>query len=254
MKSEKQEKQDEFFVGKQEKHIDILRKNVDSLMEKHDYTIKELAEKADISFDSLKTFLYDKSAKDCKLSTAIKLAKVFNVTIVELADTGTIDEQTLHLMKIYRELPASSKAFVDWIVDYQKFTHEQHSNKKIINIMNPICVSNGNLKKSNDYDPLDISEIGSELLHKVFMGIRIPCEHYLPHYLKGDILLIANDRDAIQGENTVIIINGNLMITRRVIENNQVKYYGLRDGIFHSGDADNIYVLGYIAHVIESNE
>jgi len=254
LKSEKKEKQVEFFVGKQEKHIEILRKNVDSLMEKYDYTIKELAEKADISFDSLKTFLYDKNAKDCKLSTAIKLAKVFNVTIVELAGTGTIDDQTLHLMKVYRELPASSKAFVDWIVNYQKFTHEQHPHKRIINIMSPLCVSNGNLKKTNDYEPLDISEVGTELLHKVFMGIKIPCEHYLPHYLKGDILLIANDREAIQGENTVIIVNGNLVITRRVIENGQVKYYGVRDGVFRSKHADNIYVLGYIAHVIASKE
>ena len=254
MKSEKKEKKEEIFVGKPKKHIDILRKNIDFLMEKHDYTIKELADKADISFDSLKTFLYDKNAKDCKLSTAIKLAKVFNVTIVELADTGTIDEQTLHLMQIYRELPSSSKAFVDWIVDYQKFVHEQHTDKRIINIMHPICVSNGNLKKTNDYEPLDISEIGSELLHRVFMGVKIPCGHYLPHYLKGDILLIANDREAIQGENTVIIINGNLVITRRVIENGQVKYYGVRDGVFRSKHADNVYVLGYIAHVIASKE
>ena len=37
-------------------------------------------------------------------------------------------------------------------------------------------------------------------------------------------------------------------------ENGQVKYYGVRDGLFRYRDADNVYVLGYIAHVIESTE
>ena len=33
----------------------------DALMAQHDYTIKETAELADISFDTFKTFLYDKA-------------------------------------------------------------------------------------------------------------------------------------------------------------------------------------------------
>ena len=69
------------MVEKSTKYIDSFRKNIDMLMIEHDYTIKETAEIADISYDTLKTFLYDKEAKDCRLSTAVKLARAFNLSI-----------------------------------------------------------------------------------------------------------------------------------------------------------------------------
>ena len=77
------------MVEKSTKYIDIFRKNIDMLMVEHDYTIKETAEIADISYDTLKTFLYDKEAKDCRLSTAVKLARAFNISIDELVGAGT---------------------------------------------------------------------------------------------------------------------------------------------------------------------
>ena len=55
------------MVEKSTKYIDTFRKNIDMLMAEHDYTIRETAEIADISYDTLKTFLYDKEAKDCRL-------------------------------------------------------------------------------------------------------------------------------------------------------------------------------------------
>ena len=116
--------------------------------------------------------------------------------------------------------------------------------------MNPLCAHNGNLKKTGDYDKLDISELNEELYHKVFFGIKIPCEHYLPYYMQNDILLIANDREAMKGENTVIMIGDNICITNRVKENGKVRYYGLRDNMLHAKDLDTVQVVGYIAKVI----
>ena len=47
---------DEKMVEKSTKYIDTFRKNIDKLMEEHDYTIKETAEIADLSYDTFKTF------------------------------------------------------------------------------------------------------------------------------------------------------------------------------------------------------
>ena len=92
----------------------IGRDALDKLMEEHDYTIKETAEIADLSYDTFKTFLYDKEAKDCRLSTAVKIARAFHISIDELVGAGTIEPQGLESIKVYRTLPQGSRRFLDW--------------------------------------------------------------------------------------------------------------------------------------------
>ena len=238
------------LVEKTHSYFATMRRNVDRLMDERDMSARELSELSGVNNDTVKTFLYDKDAKDCRLSTAIGIAKAFGLTVAELAETETMDDRTVENMKIYRSLPDSSKTLVDFITRHQKFLHDEHSSHRIISVMQPICNNNGNMKKTNIYEPLNIDNIGNESLHRIFMGIKIPCEHHLPHYMKGDILLIANDRDARANEHTVIIVNDNMIITKRVIENGKPKYYGIRDNVLRSEDDDRIYVLGYIVKVI----
>lgn len=240
------------MVEKSTKYIDTFRKNIDMLMLEHDYTIKETAEIADISYDTLKTFLYDKEAKDCRLSTAVKLARAFHLSIDELVGAGTIKPAALEAMKAYRSLPEGSKHFIDWHIQNQKFIHEKHGSQKIINIMLPLCACNGNMKQTNDYEVMDISHLDGDLAYKIFLGIKIPCLHYLPYYTEGDVLLIANDRDAMKGENTVITFNDNIVITNRVIENGEVHYYGLRDGKLRPTNPEQLQVIGYVAKIIRA--
>ena len=252
MQNQNSKNSEEKLVEKSTKYIDNFRKNIDMLMAEHDYTIKETAEIADISYDTFKTFLYDKEAKDCRLSTAVKLARAFHLSIDELVGAGTIEPKGLESMKIYRTLPHGSRRFIDWHIRNQKFIHEEHSNKKIVNIMLPTCSGNGNLKMTSDYEVKDITHLGDELTYKIFLGIKIPCLHYLPHYTEGDLLLIANDRNAMKGENTIIMIQDNVIITNRVIENGVEKYYGLRDGKLRPTDPNHVEILGYVAKIIRA--
>ena len=227
-----------------------MRRNADRLKKERGYKLKDIVEKSELKEETVNSFFYDMSLSDCRLSTAAGIAKSFGVTIAEMAETETIEPRLLENMKAYRELPESSKSFVDFIISQVKFMHENHKSQRVVNMMIPECNNNGNLKKTNIYEPLNVDNIGSEDLHRVFMAIKIPCNHYLPYYMKNDIILIANDRDAFQNEKSVIIVNDNLIITRRVIENGKPKYYGIRDNVLHSEDDDRIYVLGYIVKVI----
>lgn len=249
-KNEKNFDTEKTFWEKSQNHFHIMRRNVDKIMDERDMTLKQLTELSGLNMETVKTFLYDKESKDCKLATAIGIAKAFGLTIAELAETETMEPRIIENMKIYRELPESSKTLIDFMVKHQKFIHEKHTSHRVISVMQPTCNNNWNLKKTNIYEPLNIDNIGNESLHRIFMGIRIPCEHHLPHYMKGDILLIANDRDAKENEHSVIIVNDNLIITRRVIENGMPKYYGIRDNVLRSEHDDRIYVLGYIVKVI----
>ncbi len=250
MKNQNLKNLEEKMVKKSTKYIDVFRRNIDMLMEQYDYTIKETAEIADISYDTFKTFLYDKEAKDCRLSTAVKLARAFNLSIDELVGAETIEPSCLENIKIYRSLPDGAKHLIDWHVKNQKFIHEKHDSKKIVSVMQPLCANSGNLKLTNDYKELVLDHMDEELFHKIYIGIKVPCLHYLPHYTQGDILLLANDRDAMKGENTVIVINNNVVITNRVVENGVAKYYGLRDKKYRRNEDDDIEVLGYVAKII----
>lgn len=252
MKNQNPNSSEEKMVEKSTKYIDTFRKNIDMLMAQHDYTIKETAEIADISYDTFKTFLYDKEAKDCRLSTAVKLARAFHLSIDELVGAGTIHPAGLESMKSYRALPEGSKRFIDWHIRNQTFIHEKHIGKKMVNVMLPLCSNSGNMKQTNDYELMDISHLSDELVYKIFLGIKIPCLHYLPHFTQGDILLIANERDAMKGENTVLLFQDNLVITNRVVENGVEHYYGIRDGKLRSLAPEQFQVLGYIAKVIRA--
>jgi len=238
---------------KSENHITEFRHNIDREIAQKGWTLRETAERADMTFETLKNFLYDKEAKDCRLSTAIKLARAFGVGIDELVGTGTYKPEAIKYIKMYRDLPESSKSLIKWHLEDQlrlRLHQEQHKHRKI-RIMAPLCTANGNLRKTQFYEDYELSdEYNTEVYHKVFFGIRIPCDHYLPFYMKDDILLLANDRAPMQDDVVVLVVGEFLAITKHRIEEGKIRYYGIRDGIFRAESSNSIHVLGYIAKVI----
>ena len=112
------------------------------------------------------------------------------------------------------------------------------------------CNHNGNLKITTNYRHIDITDIGEEYRSKVFFGITMPCDNYMPTYSPYDILLIANDRNAKTNENVLIRTDGNLFLAKRKVENGSAKYYSIRDGKFRINESDVDEVIGYIAHVL----
>lgn len=232
-----------------ETYVDCIRKNLDIYIQQRGVTISKLAEEADISMETLKTILYGK-AKSCNVSTAAALANALGITIDELV--GNMEKQTSLSLRTYQLLPDSSKKLIDWYIYHQHFIQTEHPAKRSVSIMLPLCSHTGNLKMTNEYETYDISHLDEEYYYRVFCGVKIPCHHYIPHFLKGDILLIANDRMAKNNEYTVIIVDGNVAVTYRKIEKGNVAYYGIRDNQFRSHDNPKIEILGYVAKVIKS--
>ena len=113
------------------------------------------------------------------------------------------------------------------------------------------CNHNGNLKMTTNYRHIDITDIGEEYRSKVFFGITMPCEHYMPAYSPYDILLVANDRNAKINENVLIRTDGNLFLAKRMVENGIAKYYSIRDRKFRLNEDDVDEVIGYIACKID---
>lgn len=73
-KDEKTKENTKTFVKQDTEYMNTFRHNVLQLMDDRDITLNQLAELSNLSIDTLKSFLY-KESKDCKLVTAVALAK-----------------------------------------------------------------------------------------------------------------------------------------------------------------------------------
>lgn len=234
--------------------MEAFRKNVSMYLKEKELTIAELAEISGISFDTLKTFLY-KNVQDAKLSNAIKLAKTLNVSLDELVGADTIHELTKESLAMCRNLPENDLYLVRWFIRYLTSMNEKtEPNKRYVSVMMPKQTNNGDFEVTSDYEKVEITDLKEPLRSKIFMGFHIICDHYMPHYGPGDIILIANDRPQRFSEHSVVRAGKYLFIVNRVVENGVAKYYSIRDGKYRIDEKEVDELIGYIVNVQKKNQ
>ena len=246
------------LVAEPEDYMHSFRKNLYMYIDRKDISLQEVAELADLPVGTLKTFMYG-DASECRLSTAVKLARVFHVSVDELVGAGTISPQTCETLQIIRQLPESFTHFVRWTTHFHyDMLSEGKVTVRAIEIMTPEVDVNGNLKMTNNFDVVDIADLTDDISPKIFMGIRIVNNLYAPNYYEGNILLLANDRQARQGEHVVVCTGSNNMwLLRRGDAGSSRKdgkpgeYFSLRDGKKRATDDDSLLVVGYVVKVVE---
>lgn len=241
------------LTANQNDYMSSFRKNIDLYVSDKDITLSDIAEEADIPFSTLRTFLYG-NASDCKLSTAVKLARAFGVSVDEIVGSETISEITRGNLVICRNLPENSLYLVRWFIQHQERIYNKYSKRceKVISVMYPRYVE-GHLNPTNEFNPLNIDNLSENVKAKVFLGIKIDCENYMPHYSPYDILLIANDRNPTFKEHVIILYYGKIFITTRSerIENGEkiIEYTGIRDKNFVVRENETDDVIGYVVDV-----
>lgn len=254
MKKEKLNKLSLKLTTDNKNFMSAFRKNLFMYVEEKDITIKEISEEAGIPFSTLNSFLYGKT-NDVKLSTAVKLAKALKISIDELVGAETISDISRESIAICRNLPENALYLVRWYIRYiDSLNKKNEPHRRYVSVMELECNANGNLKITTNYKHIDITDIDKEKRCKIFFGVTMPCDHYMPHYSPYDILLIANDRNPQCNENSLLRIDGFLHIAKRKIENGVAKYYSLRDGKFRINEDDVDEVVGYIACKITTEE
>lgn len=248
MNNEKLKKLSFNLCADKENYMQAFRKNVDMYLSQKDITLREISEKADISFDTLKNFVY-KDTSDCKLSTAVKLARAFGVSIDELVGAETIEETTRNNIARCRNLPDNALYLVRWYINYMITLNKNNEpNKKYVSIMQLEKDKDGNLKLTSNYEHINIDHIHNS--SKIFFGISNLCNNYMPTYTPYNILLIANDRPPMFNEHCLIRVGKYVYIARQRIENGKIKYYSIRDNKYRLTEDDIDEHIGYIAEVI----
>ncbi len=245
------------LVTDSDNYMNSLRKNLDLYVAQKDITIREIAEEADISLNTLNSILYG-NVKDCKLSTIIALSKAFHISIDELVGCETIEPSMRECIQISRNLPKQSRYLVQWFIHHQKQLMQRPNRRHLLNVVQPILTDNGNLKMSSEYTLLDISTIPESIRSKVFVGMKLKCDHYMPTYSPYDILLIANDRNPFLSENCVILASNSIFIAKRKTETvngkEVVRFYSIRDEKPRLYEDEVEEVIGYIAGVYTDSE
>jgi len=241
------------LISEPDNYMHSFRRNLSVYIDQKEITLQEVAERADISLSTLKSFLYGGS-KDCTLSLAVRLARVFGISLDEMVGAGTLSLQTLESLQILRTLPESFTHFIRWEIHFhQNALQSAKVSDKAIEVMRPTVGESGNMNLSNDMEIMDISYLGEAIKPKVFMGIRIPNDLYAPKFFEGDILLMANDRKPLAGEKVVISYGRNLWILecKYVMDGNKRVngYFSIRDGKMRAKQDQVQYIIGYIVKV-----
>ena len=241
------------LISEPENYMHSLRHNLDMYISHKDITLAEVSELADIPVNTLKSLMYGDS-KDVHISTVIALAKVFNVSVDELIGCGTISPQTTQSLQIVRQLPESFTHFVRWAIHYHyDMQVNQRVSDKSVELMTPETAECGNLRMTNNFDVIDISDQPADVWPKVFMAIRMVNSNYAPLYFENDILLVANDREAKPTEQVIICIGENMWIVRAKHEQENgewvTNYYSTRDGRLFARAKEVQLVLGYVVKV-----
>lgn len=250
MDKEKLKKLSYNLTTNKDNFIESFRRNIYMYLKEKDVTLKEICEHSGVPYSTLNNLLYG-NQRDFKVSTAIALARTFGVSIDELIGAEVLDSLTRERLAICRTLPKHSLYLVQWFIREQKRLNEEFSPKKgkVVSVMQPLYV-NGRLNPTNVFEPLNIDILSDNVKSKVFMGIRITCEDYMPHYSPYDTLLLANDRETRVQERCIILYYGKILIVTKTerIENDKkiIEYIGIRDKniIIKKQDLDTI--IGYV--------
>lgn len=236
------------LVSNSDDFFNSFRQNLFMYVDEKDITMAKIAYEANMPVNTLNNFLYGKT-RDMNVSNVIKLSKALNVSMDELVGAETIPELTLESIKMCRNLPDNDLYLVRWFIRYLNDLNSKiEPNKRFVSVMRPDETNDGNFKISSNYAKVEITDLKEPLRSKIFIGFDIISDYYMPHYLPGDIMLVANDRPPKFNEHAIVRTGKYLFIVRMVNENGISKYYSIRDGKYRIDAEEVDELIGYVAY------
>lgn len=233
-------------------NVDFMRKireNVFLRLDGNELTLRKLSFKSGISYETLRTFLYGNS-RDIFLSNVVGISKALGVTIDELIGCETAPGSVEEIVKMCRKMPENDLYLAHWFVRYLSITGcGNKAHRRFIRVMIPTADNDGNLKISLNYRELEVSDLEESVRNKIFFGISIECDNYMPHYAPFDIALICNNRPPRFTEDCLIRIGRFLYIAKRKTNGKTSMYYSIRDGKLRFREDEIDELIGYITAV-----
>lgn len=226
-----------------------LQKNLSICMGSMHMSLNEFSEYVEVPYSTLNSIVYGKP-KDIKLSTVLSIARKLNISLDELLGAGTMEDIMRESIRLARELPDHALYLIRYVIRHQAILYSGIGcTCKNISIIRPQLI-NGIIATTNVSEFYCIDHLPEEIKSKAYLGMVIPCDYYMPHYLPGEIILVAADREERNGERCLVTRSGGIYIVIRehIIRNGikEQKYAPLmsRNVILPDGIIDD--KLGYI--------
>ena len=227
-------------------YIDTFRHNLFLYIDDPMITIKDVSEISGVPASTINTILYGKS-KDVKLSTVILIAKALNISIDEIVGCGTMEPKMRESVKMCRGLPEHSLCLIRYFIRHQSMIYSKlDRNHTYISVLMPIF-ENGIIPTTNVVEPMQIDNLPEDVKSKVYIGLKIPTDAYMPYYQSGEVLLIASDRHAQKGEQCIVTSNGGIYIVEKMYKDKEYRSIVSKIKIPIDKIDDKIgYVVGFL--------
>lgn len=243
------------LVSNGDNWMEALRQNIGIMRIYYGWSVRVLAEKADVSESTLNKISQGKT-NDCDFSIVQRIAKALHISVDELTGAETMEPETRECVALSRNLADHHRYVIRQYVRRQYKMHGENEDggKDTVTLKLPEC-HNGKLRVTDNEVVLNIKDLKTEERNKICLGIKIPCEHYEPHFYKGEIVLLAADRDGINGEKCVISYRGDYYLCIKKIETvngvKKISYLSMMDGHSKMFDYEEIddkigYVVGFL--------
>lgn len=198
------------------------------LMNENGWSIQQVAEKSGLPLETVRNVYYGKTP-DPKISTVLKLAQAFNLTVNCFMGKCSHTPEERVLLRNYRKCGKHGKAIIELIARYEGNTmkdRREGDNHEI-----PCVYPQGNISKGIVYDICKTEEIVTTVT-EAYTAIEMTTNDLAPAYCKGDILLFEN-RFPQNGEIGAFFRDGKVFI-RKFCE--EVNSYRLK--CLHKQDVD----------------
>ena len=199
------------------------------LMDAHNMTLRELADKADVPMETLRNIIYNK-VTDPKTSTMYAISKVFNVSINFLLGVPFISKEEAALVSNYRKSGKHGKSVIELIAKYEATAARNERNAKGKHNV-PCVVPKGNIRKGIAYDMSETIEL-TTVIDEAYMAITITNNDFVPIFCKNDSILFEK-RFPENGEIIAYIIADRVYIRKFIEENGHYRMKCLHN---HSED------------------
>ncbi len=167
----------------------MISARLKELLYEKGWSLQQLADIADLPMETVRNVYYGKT-NDPKVSTVMKMAKAFNLSVNCMMGQCNHTPQERLLLQNYRACGPHGKSIIEVVSRYEataaKADREATGKHQI-----PCLVPRGDVRSGIIYENSEVIYIDT-VIDEAYIAITIPNNDLLPVYCKDDILLFEN--------------------------------------------------------------
>lgn len=227
----------------------LISEKLKEAMQIKNISLNQLTDVCDIPYETLRNLYYAKN-KNPRVETLYSVCKALDISMDYLTGLKKYDTDEMEILSNYQKCGKHGRDFLSIIsrfeADYTTSLKQRETYKHTINCLIP---------EGPEEDGFEYTSCKMERIECIFenacMAIKITTDNFIPVFLRGDILAIAN-RYPKEGEKAIYYKDGKTYIRKYHFENEKVLLKSItgkeEDIIIDS--MENYNVLGTFINVI----